>query len=137
MILPFPNDDLKPDALNYLRAEIGKHLSENLAMAVCFTSIGYVLLTWVRRWRGSWSFLFASYQWILITFPMESGRAIEDLRASLFNELRTPDGAKRLQQRVFGPTVALSFNFLVSVGIILMNKLVSIFFSFSFSICFR
>ncbi|KAJ6828842.1 putative membrane protein-like [Iris pallida] len=54
----------------------------------------------------------------------ERGRALEDLRASLFNELRTPDGAKRLQQRVCGPTVALSFNFFVSVGIIMMNKLV-------------
>ncbi|ONK69542.1 uncharacterized protein A4U43_C05F24070 [Asparagus officinalis] len=54
----------------------------------------------------------------------DRGRALEDLRASLFSELRTSDGAKRLQQRLCGPTVALSFNFLVSVGIILMNKLV-------------
>ncbi|OVA13049.1 Triose-phosphate transporter domain [Macleaya cordata] len=54
----------------------------------------------------------------------ERGRALEDLRASLFNELRTSDGAKRQQQRICGPTVALSFNFLVSVGIILVNKLV-------------
>ncbi|KAJ6812272.1 putative membrane protein-like [Iris pallida] len=54
----------------------------------------------------------------------ERGRALEDLRASLFNELRTSDGAKRLQQRICGPTVALSFNFFISVGIIMMNKLV-------------
>ncbi|KAJ4964519.1 hypothetical protein NE237_024458 [Protea cynaroides] len=54
----------------------------------------------------------------------ERGRALEDLRASLFNELRTSEGAKRQQQRICGPTVALSFNFVVSVGIILMNKLV-------------
>ncbi|KAG1331937.1 nucleotide-sugar uncharacterized transporter 2 [Cocos nucifera] len=54
----------------------------------------------------------------------ETGRALEDLRASLFNELRTCEGAKHLQQRICGPTVALSFNFLVSVGIIMMNKLV-------------
>lgn len=54
----------------------------------------------------------------------ERGKAIEDLRASLFSELRTSDGAKKLQQRVCGPAVALSFNFLVSVGIIMMNKLV-------------
>lgn len=54
----------------------------------------------------------------------DRGRAIEDLRASLFNELRTSDGAKRLQQRLCGPTVALSFNFFVSVSIILTNKLV-------------
>ncbi|XP_058068090.1 nucleotide-sugar uncharacterized transporter 2-like [Magnolia sinica] len=54
----------------------------------------------------------------------ERGRALEDLRASLYNELRTSEGAKRQQQRMCGPTVALSFNFFVSVGIIMMNKLV-------------
>ncbi|XP_039132211.1 nucleotide-sugar uncharacterized transporter 2-like [Dioscorea cayenensis subsp. rotundata] len=54
----------------------------------------------------------------------ERGKEIEDLRASLFSELRTSEGAKRLQQRICGPTVSLTFNFLVSVGIILMNKLV-------------
>ncbi|KAG0448766.1 hypothetical protein HPP92_027668 [Vanilla planifolia] len=54
----------------------------------------------------------------------DRGKRLEDIRASLFNELRTADGAKRVQQRICGPTVALSFNFLVSVGIILMNKLV-------------
>ncbi|XP_010246387.1 PREDICTED: uncharacterized membrane protein At1g06890-like [Nelumbo nucifera] len=54
----------------------------------------------------------------------EKGRALEDLRASLYNELRSSEGAKRQQQRICGPTIALTFNFLVSVGIILMNKLV-------------
>lgn len=57
-------------------------------------------------------------------FSVKSGRALEDLRASLFSELRTCEGANHLQQRICGPTVALSFNFLVSVGIIMMNKLV-------------
>ncbi|RDX68498.1 Nucleotide-sugar uncharacterized transporter 1 [Mucuna pruriens] len=54
----------------------------------------------------------------------EKGRALEDLRASLFNQFRSPEGAKRQQQRICGPAVALSFNFLVAVGIIFMNKMV-------------
>lgn len=54
----------------------------------------------------------------------ERGRALEDLRASLFNDLRSSEGAKRQQQRICGPGVALTFNFLVAVGIILTNKLV-------------
>ncbi|XP_074269449.1 nucleotide-sugar uncharacterized transporter 2-like [Silene latifolia] len=54
----------------------------------------------------------------------EKGKALEDIRSSLFNELRSSDGARRHQQRICGPTVALTFNFLVSVSIILMNKLV-------------
>ncbi|RWR91477.1 hypothetical protein CKAN_02063200 [Cinnamomum micranthum f. kanehirae] len=54
----------------------------------------------------------------------ERGKALEDLRASLFSDLHSSEGAKRLQQRICGPTVALTFNFMVSVGIILMNKLV-------------
>uniref|UniRef100_A0A803MKC5 Sugar phosphate transporter domain-containing protein n=1 Tax=Chenopodium quinoa TaxID=63459 RepID=A0A803MKC5_CHEQI len=54
----------------------------------------------------------------------EKGKALEDLRSSLFNELRSSEGARRYQQRLCGPMVALTFNFLVSVGIILMNKLV-------------
>lgn len=53
----------------------------------------------------------------------ERGRALEDLRSSLFSEFRTPEGAKRLQQRLCTPTVALSFNFFVAVSIIMMNKL--------------
>lgn len=49
---------------------------------------------------------------------------VEELQASIFSELRTSEGANRLQQRVCGPTVSLTFNFLVSVAIILVNKLV-------------
>ncbi|XP_059666748.1 nucleotide-sugar uncharacterized transporter 2 isoform X2 [Cornus florida] len=54
----------------------------------------------------------------------EAGRALEDLRGSLYNELRTSEGAKRQQQRCCGPVVAMSFNFMVAVGIIMANKLV-------------
>ncbi|RVW28503.1 Nucleotide-sugar uncharacterized transporter 2 [Vitis vinifera] len=42
----------------------------------------------------------------------EKGKAMEELRASLFNELRSSEGAKRQQQRICGPSVALTFNFL-------------------------
>ncbi|XP_059443946.1 nucleotide-sugar uncharacterized transporter 2 [Corylus avellana] len=54
----------------------------------------------------------------------EAGRALEELRSSLYNELRTSEGAKRQQQRFCGPVVAMIFNFMVSVGIIMANKLV-------------
>ncbi|KAL4313221.1 hypothetical protein GQ457_01G007280 [Hibiscus cannabinus] len=54
----------------------------------------------------------------------EEGRALEELRSSLYNELRTSEGAKRQQQRFCGPVAAMSFNFFVSVGIILTNKFV-------------
>ncbi|KAM0063724.1 putative sugar phosphate transporter domain-containing protein [Helianthus debilis subsp. tardiflorus] len=54
----------------------------------------------------------------------EAARALEELRGSLYNELRTSEGAKRQQQRLCSPVVALTFNFLVSVGIIMGNKLV-------------
>ncbi|RDY08104.1 Nucleotide-sugar uncharacterized transporter 2, partial [Mucuna pruriens] len=54
----------------------------------------------------------------------DAGRALEELRASLYNEIRTSEGAKRQQQRYCGPVVALSFNFMVAVGIIMANKLV-------------
>ncbi|CAL0306992.1 unnamed protein product [Lupinus luteus] len=54
----------------------------------------------------------------------ESGRALEDLRASLFNEFHSSEGAKRPQKRTSGPAAALFFNFLVAVGIIFMNKMV-------------
>lgn len=57
---------------------------------------------------------------------INSGRALEELRSSLFSRLRSFGGAKRQQQYLMGPTVALTFNFFVSVGIILMNKLVSL-----------
>ncbi|KAH6764452.1 Nucleotide/sugar transporter family protein, partial [Perilla frutescens var. frutescens] len=54
----------------------------------------------------------------------EAGRALEELRSSLYSELRTSEGAKRQQQRFCGPIVAMAFNFVVSVGIILGNKMV-------------
>lgn len=54
----------------------------------------------------------------------DAARALEELRGSIYNELRTSEGAKRQQQRLCGPVVALSFNFMVSVGIIMGNKLV-------------
>lgn len=52
------------------------------------------------------------------------GRALEELRGRVHNEFRTSEGAKRQQQRFCGPVVAMIFNFLVSVGIIMINKLV-------------
>ncbi|KAL3647853.1 hypothetical protein CASFOL_008821 [Castilleja foliolosa] len=45
------------------------------------------------------------------------GRALEELRSSLYNDLRTSEGAKRQQQRYScGPIVAMTFNFMVAVG---------------------
>lgn len=58
----------------------------------------------------------------------ERGRALEELRASLFSKLR------RQQQFLLGPTVALTFNFVVSVSIILMNKLVLVNVGFNYPI---
>ncbi|KAL9254654.1 Nucleotide-sugar putative transporter 2-like protein [Drosera capensis] len=54
----------------------------------------------------------------------QRGKALENLRGSLFNELRSSEGARHQQQRLCVPTVALTFNFLVAVAIILTNKLV-------------
>ncbi|KAF4362336.1 nucleotide-sugar uncharacterized transporter 2 isoform X2 [Cannabis sativa] len=54
----------------------------------------------------------------------EAGRALEELRSTLYNDIRTSEGAKRQQQRFCGPIVAMSFNFMVAVGIILANKMV-------------
>ncbi|KAL2945042.1 Nucleotide-sugar uncharacterized transporter 2, partial [Bienertia sinuspersici] len=51
-------------------------------------------------------------------------KALEELRGSLYNDLRTSESAKRQQQRFCGPAAAMSFNFMVAVGIILTNKLV-------------
>ena len=61
------------------------------------------------------------------SYLKSSGRALEELKSSLFNELRTSEGAKRQQQRFCGPVVALTFNFMVAVGIIMANKLVCAF----------
>ncbi|KAL9686659.1 hypothetical protein QQ045_031052 [Rhodiola kirilowii] len=65
----------------------------------------------------------------------ERGRALENVRGSLFNELRSSEGAKRQQQRICGPSVALTFNFLVSIAIIMMNKVVLGEVGFNFPIC--
>ncbi|CAB4262072.1 unnamed protein product [Prunus armeniaca] len=46
---------------------------------------------------------------------MNSGRALEDLRAALFNEFRSSEGAKRQQQQLCGPATALTFNFVLKV----------------------
>uniref|UniRef100_A0A1D1YM91 Putative membrane protein At1g06890 n=1 Tax=Anthurium amnicola TaxID=1678845 RepID=A0A1D1YM91_9ARAE len=54
----------------------------------------------------------------------EQGRALEELRASLYNDFQTSEGAKRQQQRLCGPVVAMTFNFMVAVGIIFANKTV-------------
>lgn len=54
----------------------------------------------------------------------QKGRALEELRASLFNDFRLSEGVKRQQQCRCGPIAALTFNFLVAVGIIFTNKLV-------------
>ncbi|KAF8779132.1 hypothetical protein HU200_002805 [Digitaria exilis] len=51
-------------------------------------------------------------------------RALEELRGSLYNDFHTSEGAKRQQQRFWGPVVALTFNFVVAVGIIMANKMV-------------
>ncbi|XP_022932395.1 nucleotide-sugar uncharacterized transporter 2 isoform X3 [Cucurbita moschata] len=59
-----------------------------------------------------------------LIFYKSAGRALEEIRGSLYNELRTSDGAKRQQQRYCGPVVAMTFNFMVAVGIIMANKLV-------------
>ncbi|KAM1499906.1 hypothetical protein ACFX15_022066 [Malus domestica] len=54
----------------------------------------------------------------------ERGRALEDLRSALFNEFRSSDGARRQQQQLCGPATALTFNFVIAIGIIFVNKLV-------------
>ncbi|KAG6790281.1 hypothetical protein POTOM_006429 [Populus tomentosa] len=56
-----------------------------------------------------------------------SGQALEELRGSLYNDIRTSEGAKRQQQRLCGPAVAMTFNFMAAVGVIMANKLVNAF----------
>lgn len=71
--------------------------------------------------------LFVCFCFCVCVLP---GRALEELRGSLYNDLRTSESAKRQQQRFCGPAVAMSFNFMVAVGIILTNKLVYCFLSY-------
>lgn len=59
------------------------------------------------------------------------GRALEELRSSLYNEMHSSESAKRQQQRFCGPSVALTFNFAVAVGIIVANKMVRLFLKIS------
>ncbi|CAL9748129.1 unnamed protein product [Musa acuminata subsp. burmannicoides] len=54
----------------------------------------------------------------------EHGRALEELRSSMYSDFHTSEGAKRQQQRLCGPFVAMTFNFIVAVGIIMANKVV-------------
>lgn len=54
----------------------------------------------------------------------EIGLSLEELRSTLYNDFSSSEGAKRQQQRYCGPLVAMSFNFMVSVGIIMANKMV-------------
>ncbi|KAL3535444.1 hypothetical protein ACH5RR_003905 [Cinchona calisaya] len=64
----------------------------------------------------------------------DRGRALEEVRSSLFSKLRSLGAAKRQQQTSLHPPVALAFNFLVSVSIILMNKLVLVKVGFNYPI---
>ncbi|GKV40255.1 hypothetical protein SLEP1_g47922 [Rubroshorea leprosula] len=81
---------------------------------------------WVRWNPGAGSsnpgprFLQTQHAWV----QWNSGprRALEDLRASIFNKFRPSESAKTQQQRIWGPFSALTFNFMVAVGIIFMNK---------------
>ncbi|XP_071911310.1 nucleotide-sugar uncharacterized transporter 1 isoform X2 [Coffea arabica] len=63
----------------------------------------------------------------------ERGRALEEVRSSLFSKLRSLGGGKR-QQTSLGPPVALAFNFLVSV-LVKVGFNYPIFLSFIHYIC--
>ncbi|XP_024458442.1 nucleotide-sugar uncharacterized transporter 1 isoform X2 [Populus trichocarpa] len=65
----------------------------------------------------------------------ERGKALEELRSSLFSRFRFSESAKRQEKRSCGPVLALTFNFLVAVGIIFMNKWVLQGVGFHFPIC--
>ncbi|KAH8481543.1 hypothetical protein H0E87_029132 [Populus deltoides] len=65
----------------------------------------------------------------------ERGRALEELRSSLFSRFRSSESAKRHEQQLCGPVIALTFNFLVAIGIIFMNKWVLQGVGFHFPIC--
>ena len=59
-----------------------------------------------------------------VSIPIVARQALEELQTSLFSELHNSEGAKHLQQIFCGPEVVLTFNFMVVVSIIIMNKLV-------------
>ncbi|CAD5176703.1 nucleotide-sugar uncharacterized transporter 2-like [Musa acuminata AAA Group] len=54
----------------------------------------------------------------------ENGRALEQPQSSFYSDFHTSEGAKHQQQRLCGPFVAMTFNFIVAVGIIMANKVV-------------
>ncbi|KAG2611241.1 hypothetical protein PVAP13_4KG133700 [Panicum virgatum] len=78
--------------------------------------IGYMYNCLIEK-ASALSLVLHSHSYIL-------GRALEELRGSLYNDFHTPEGAKRQQQRLCGPIIALTFNFVVAVGIIMANKMV-------------
>ncbi|KAK6259176.1 hypothetical protein SCA6_013650 [Theobroma cacao] len=50
------------------------------------------------------------------------GRALESNQSLLFDNLHSCESSERQQQRICGPLAALTFNLVVAVGIIFMNK---------------
>ena len=78
--------------------------------------IGYMYNCLIEK-ASALSLVLHSHSYIL-------GRALEELRGSLYNDFHTSEGAKRQQQRLCGPIIALTFNFVVAVGIIMANKMV-------------
>ncbi|KAJ8750968.1 hypothetical protein K2173_016149 [Erythroxylum novogranatense] len=65
----------------------------------------------------------------------ETDRALEELRASFFSRFCFLGNTKRQERRLLNPVVALTFNFVVAVGIIFVNKWVLQGIGFQFPIC--
>ncbi|TYG95272.1 hypothetical protein ES288_A11G255100v1 [Gossypium darwinii] len=63
------------------------------------------------------------------------GRDLENNQASLFEKLHSFKSAKHEQQRICGPLAALTFNLVVAVGIIFLNKWVLENVGFQFPVC--
>ncbi|XP_052479100.1 nucleotide-sugar uncharacterized transporter 1 isoform X4 [Gossypium raimondii] len=63
------------------------------------------------------------------------GRDLENNQASLFEKLHSSESAKHERQRIFGPLAALTFNLVVAVGIIFLNKWVLENVGFQFPVC--
>ncbi|PPD90383.1 hypothetical protein GOBAR_DD12676 [Gossypium barbadense] len=68
-------------------------------------------------------------------FTLTTGRDLENNQASLFEKLHSSDSAKHERQRIFGPLAALTFNLVVAVGIIFLNKWVLENVGFQFPVC--
>ncbi|MBA0707416.1 hypothetical protein Golax_019463 [Gossypium laxum] len=60
---------------------------------------------------------------------------MENNQASLFEKLHSSESAKHERQRIFGPLAALTFNLVVAVGIIFLNKWVLENVGFQFPVC--